>query len=277
MADLTTLLLANYPFLLVLLMAGAAAGLLAGLFGVGGGIVIVPALYGALMAYGYSAEVAMHVALGTSLASIILTGLSSARAHWKRGSVNQEVLRLLAPATAVGAGVGAFVASWVPGHWLTILFAVFAVFVAVLMAQGRKGFALVRQLPRQGGQHVLGGCIGFFSSMLGIGGGTISVPTLAACGYEMKVAVGTGATLGLAIAVPGALGFIAAGWGMGGLPPFSLGYVSLLAMAVITPLSTLMAPLGAKVAHKLPELWLRRGFALFLLLVAVKMVVNALP
>lgn len=270
------LLIENLGLFSALLAAGACAGILAGLFGVGGGIVIVPALFTALTAFGYPADVAMHIATGTSLATIIPTGLSSARAHYKRGSVDMDVLRLLAPSTAVLAFIGAFVASGVGGRFLTLLFAVFAALIGLLMLKGQKGFALVSEVPKGHKRHAVGGGIGLLSAMLGIGGGTMSVPTLAACGYKMTLAVGTGSALGLFIALPGALGFIVTGWGHAGLPPFSLGYVNLVAMAIIAPLSVVFAPLGARLAHKLPELWLRRGFAVFLMLMSVKMALKAL-
>lgn len=251
------------------------AGLLAGLFGVGGGTVIVPALFGLLTAFGYEHDLAMHVAVGTSLATILPTGMSSARAHNKRGSVDWDVMRKLAPSTALFAFIGAFVASGVGGQVLVAMFAIFAAIIALAMMQGKKGFALVSAVPAGNGRHVLGGSIGLLSSMLGIGGGTISVPTLAACGYKMTVAVGTGSALGLFIALPGALGFVLTGWNTIGLPPFSLGYVNIPALIVIAPLSVLFAPLGAKLAHKLPEVWLRRGFAAFLLLIAIRMGIKA--
>lgn len=273
---LPQLLVDNSGLFVALLAAGACAGLLAGLFGVGGGIVIVPALFSVLTTFGYPPDLAMHIALGTSLATIIPTGLSSARAHNRRGAVDMNVLRLLAPSVTVFAFIGAFAASGLGGHFLTLLFAAFAAAIALLMLQGKKGIALVRAVPAGHGRHVLGGGIGLLSAMLGIGGGTMSVPTLAACGYKMTLAVGTGSALGLFIAVPGALGFVVTGWGQVGLPPFSMGYVNLMAMAIMVPLSVLCAPLGARLAHRLPELWLRRGFAVFLLLVAVKMALKAL-
>lgn len=262
--------------LAALLLAGCTAGLLAGLFGVGGGTVLVPALFQVFIGYGYSPDTAMHLAVATSLATIIPTGISSARAHHWRGAVDKSVLRMLAPSVAVGALCGAAVSGYFKGLVLTMLFAVFASIIAALMLRGKKGFALVKQLPQGAGRHGLGAFIGSLSALLGIGGGTISVPTLAACGYAMPVAVGTGAALGLAIAVPGTLGFIISGWGAQGLPPFSLGYINLVAVAVIAPMSVLFAPQGAKLAHWLPEVWLRRGFAGFLLLVAGRMLYKAL-
>lgn len=266
----------NIGLFLALLASGAMAGLLAGLFGIGGGVVIVPALFSVLTAFGYPPELAMHVASGTSLATILPTALSSARAHHKHSAVDTKALRDLAPSTALAAFLGAFVANGLGGHFLILLFAVFAGVIALLMLRGQKGFALVKGMPTRHGLHVMGGSIGLLSAMLGIGGGTMSVPTLAACGFKMTRAVGTGSAMGLFISLPGALGFMLTGWGVQGLPPYSLGYINLLAVVVIAPLSVLFAPLGAKLAHKLPELWLRRGFACFLLFVSVRMALKAL-
>jgi uncharacterized protein len=276
MPDLLPLVTEHAPLLAALLLAGAAAGLLAGLFGVGGGTVLVPALFQVFTSYGYGADTAMHLAVATSLATIIPTGISSARAHHWRGAVDKGVLRTLAPSVAVGALVGAAISGYFKGLVLTLMFAVFASIIAALMLRGKKGFALVKQMPTGAGRHGLGAFIGSISALLGIGGGTISVPTLAACGYAMPVAVGTGAALGLAIAVPGTLGFIISGWGAPDLPPFSVGYINLIAVVVIAPMSVLLAPQGARLAHWLPEVWLRRGFAGFLLLVAGRMLYKAL-
>jgi len=276
MTDMMTFWHDHISLLLSLSAAGVGAGIVAGLFGVGGGTIIVPVLYALLTALGYPADLAMHVAIGTSLATIMPTAISSSRAHWRRGAVNMAVLRQLWPATALGAIVGVIVASYTRGIFLTLLFAIFAAVTGLLMLRGQKGFSLVKGMPRPPRQHALGGFIGMFSSMLGIGGGTVSVPTLAACGLVMPMAVGTGSALGLAIAIPGALGFMVAGWPVGGLPPLSLGYVNLLAFAFIAPLSALFAPLGARLAHALPELWLRYGFAAYLLLIAGRMAYKAL-
>lgn len=269
------MIMQNVWLLAALAGAGAFAGLLAGLFGVGGGIVIVPVLFALLESFGYSLELSMHVAAGTSLAAILPTGLSSARAHWHRGAVDMSVIRILAPAMALGALLGALLAKGLGGGFLIGLFAVFAILVSLVMLHGEKGFALVKSLPAGAGRYVLGGAIGLLSALLGIGGGTMTVPTLAACGYKMTVAVGTGSALGLFIALPGAVGFLMTGWGAAGLPPFSVGYVNLVAMMVLAPLSVFFAPLGAKLSHRLPELWLRRSFAVFLLLVALRMGLKA--
>jgi len=276
MTELLTLAATHSALLLTLALAGMTAGLLAGLFGVGGGTILVPVLFQVFLSGGYAADTAMHLAVATSLATILPTGFSSAWAHHKKGAVNGSVLRQLAIPISVGALLGAASSGWFAGTLLTALFAGFASLIALLMLRGKKGFALVSQLPTGVGRLGLGGGIGALSALLGIGGGTITVPTLAACGYAMPVAVGTGAALGIAIALPGTLGFVLSGWGQTGLPPFSVGYINLLAVAVLAPLSVLCAPWGARLAHSLPELWLRRGFALFLLLVAGRMVYKVL-
>lgn len=264
------------PLLGALVAAGLLAGILAGLFGVGGGIVLVPVLFQLFLHLGYPPDLAMHVAVGTSLAAILPTGYSSARAHNRKGGVDYALLKRIAPATALGATLGALLAPVFGGRVLTAFFAVFSSAIALQMMRGGKGIAVARTIPADWRCHGIGGGIGFVSSLLGIGGGTLSVPTFAAAGYAMPVAVGTGSALGIAIAAPGAVGMIFAGWGQMGLPPYSLGYVNLLALLVIAPLAALLAPVGARLSHRLPELWLKRSFAVLLLVVAVRMVLKAL-
>lgn len=264
------------PLIASLAAAGLLAGVLAGLFGIGGGVIIVPALFQVFVQLGYPADLAMHVAAGTSLAAILPTGFSSAYAHYHKGSVDPVLLRRVAPSTALGAIAGALLAPLFGGKALSLFFSVFIGLVAVQMMRGSKGFRIAGSVPADARRHVLGGSIGFVSSLLGIGGGTISVPTFAAAGYALSVAVGTGSALGIAIAAPGAVAMMISGWGVVGLPPFSVGFVNLLALAVIAPLSALLAPFGAKLSHTLPELWLKRSFAVLLSIVAVRMALKAL-
>jgi uncharacterized membrane protein YfcA len=255
-----------------LLAAGVAAGLLAGLLGVGGGIVVVPVLFHLFSLLGYPEDVRMHVAVGTSLATIIPTSISSARAHANRGAVDAKLLRALGPAVFVGTLAGAAVAGLVRGDVLSAIFAAVALAVAANMAFGMEGVALRDGLPEGWRKLAIGGLIGGISAMMGIGGGSLSVPVLSACRYPIRKAVGTAAAIGLIIAVPGALGFVATGWAINGRPPGSLGYVNLIGFALIVPTTMLAAPWGARIAHAVRPQLLRRAFAAFLCLTALRMI-----
>ena len=260
----------------LLAAAGVAAGVLAGLLGVGGGIVLVPVLDLAFGAAGVPESVRMHLAVGTSLASIVPTALSSARAHWRRSGIDTSVALSWSPAIAAGASLGAWLASRVGGGVLSMVFAVVALAAGLRMifgvdvsAEGRdRGAARPRWWP-------LPVLIGTVSSMMGIGGGTLSVPALSALGLSVHRAVGTSAWLGLWIALPAALGFAWLGRGSAGLPPFSVGHVNLLALAVLLPATVLAAPLGAKVAHSLTRRQLAVAFGVFLLVSALRMFYRA--
>lgn len=255
----------------LLLVAGVVAGLLAGLLGVGGGIVVVPVLFWILDGQGYSASTAMVVAVGTSLATIIPTAYSSARAHRLKGNFDPELFRQWAPYIFTGALMGGLASFVLDGSHLKLIFGAVALVVALNMA-APGSVSLAKQLPQSrwvsGG---LGGFIGFLSALMGIGGGTFSVPALSAFSVPTHRAVGTAAAFGLVIAIPGAFGFIASGIGQPMRPPFSFGYVNLAAVAVIVPMTTLAAPYGARMAHALPARRLKQAFALFLALTAIRM------
>lgn len=261
---------------LLLAAAGVAAGVLAGLLGVGGGIVLVPVLDLAFGASGVPDEVRMHLAVGTSLASIVPTALSSARAHRNRGGIDPAVAASWSPAIAVGATLGAWLASRVGGSVLSMVFAVVALIAALRMLSGAdasgdgrdRGAARPRWWP-------LPVAIGTVSSMMGIGGGTLSVPVLSALGLPVHRAVGTSAWLGLWIALPAAIGFGWLGRGSAGLPTFSVGYVNLLALGILLPATVLAAPLGAKLAHSLTRRQLSAAFGVFLLISALRMFYRA--
>lgn len=260
-------------FALVLTVAGAVGGLIAGLLGVGGGIVIVPVLFYLLPAAGVAEADRMHVAVATSLATIIATGLVSALSHYRRGGVDVTLLKRLAPAIVVGVLLGVTLGAAASGSTLTLIFAVVALVVAVHMAFF-KGRRLAEGLPPFPWRDLIGLFIGAVSVVMGIGGGTLSVPVFTLCGVPIRRAVGTAAAIGLIIAVPGAIGFAAAGWGEPGLPPGSLGYVNLIGFALVAPLSMLLAPVGARLAHTLPSEWLGRAFALFLAATSVRMLAS---
>ncbi len=255
-----------------LLATGAVGGLLAGLLGVGGGIVIVPVLFQIFTGLEIDEAVRMHLAVGTSLATIIPTSISSTRAHWRRGSVDTDLLKTWGPLVFLGVIAGSAIAGYVGGVVLTALFAVVATAVAANMAFRKEPKESVERLPKGPIRWVIGGLIGLISSMMGIGGGSLSVPTLSLCGQPIRTAVGTSAAIGLIIAVPGAIGFVIVGWDEPGLPVGSAGYVSLIGFACIVPATILAAPWGAKLAHAIDPNWLRRAFALFLFLSALKMV-----
>ncbi|RDD63848.1 sulfite exporter TauE/SafE family protein [Ferruginivarius sediminum] len=254
-----------------MLAAGLLAGFVAGLLGVGGGIVVVPVLFQAFTMLDVDPAVRMHLAVGTSLATIIPTGLRSARAHQRRGAVDMELLRAWGVPVLLGVLLGSALSSVVGGDVLSGVFAVVALVVAVQMAVFGPQAKLADQLPGQPAKSLMAGVIGTISAMMGIGGGTLSVPILSLFNYPIRYAVGTASAIGLIIAVPGTAGFVIAGWGAAGLPPLSVGYVNLLAFAVIVPTTILTAPLGAKAAHTIPQRALRLSFAAFLFITSLRM------
>lgn len=255
-----------------LLVTGIIAGLLAGLLGVGGGIVIVPVLYHLFTLLGVDPEVRMHVAVGTSLATIIPTSIISARAHYKRGSLDKQLLQHLIPSVIAGVIIGAVVSHWLSGDALTTVFAVIAFLVAVNMGLRKESPQLSNGLPGTFGCSVIGGSIGGLSTLMGIGGGTLSVPILSVFKIPMHVAVGTGAALGVVISLPGAFGFLINGLGVDNRPPFTFGYINLAGLALIVPMTMLCVPYGAKLAHSVDARRLRQLFALFLFLTALRMI-----
>jgi hypothetical protein len=216
------------------------------------------------------AELVMQIALGTSLATIILTAVSSVRAHHARRAVLWPVVARLTPGIMLGALLGAWVAHQLNGDALRVIFGVFALSVALQMALGAKP-APQRQLPGAGGTGAAGGAIGFASAIVGIGGGSLTVPFLIYCNVAMRHAVATSAAVGLPIALAGAAGFVWNGWGVAGRPEWSVGYVYVPALAGIASASILFAPLGARLAHTLPADRLKRVFALLLAALGLRM------
>ncbi len=257
----------EWPFFLGL---GALAGLLAGLLGVGGGLVIVPALAWWFDHQGLGGGQLMQLALGTSLASIVFTSLSSVAAHHRRGAVRWGEVARLAPGILIGALLGAALADALPSEQLRRVFALFELMVAVQMGLSLRPRA-ARALPARLGMGAAGGGIGLVSSIVGIGGGTLTVPFLSWCGVVMREAVATSAACGLPIALAGALGYLLMGWGEAGLPPGTLGYIHPQALLGIAAASVLFAPLGARLAHALPGAQLKRLFALLLALIGLRM------
>ena len=258
------------------MIAAAFAGILAGLLGVGGGIVIVPVLFWVFTFTQLDPDIAMPVAVATSLATIIATAISSARAHHKRGAVDMALVKRWGPWMAAGALLGGAVAGLLDAEALMLVFGSVGLLVSVNLARP-KTLVLARNLPKgRAAQPALAGTIGTVSAMMGIGGGTLGVPILTACSVPVHRAVGTAAAFGLIIAVPAVIALIVAGWGVEGRPPLSLGYVNLVAAALILPISTALAPRGAQLAHALDGKWVKRAFAVFLAITSLRMLWTAL-
>ena len=260
---------------LIFLLTGAVAGTLAGLFGIGGGMIMVPALALALPGLEIPPEIVMHVALGTSLSVIAITSLSSTLTHHRRGGVRWDLLRWYGPGLALGAAAGAFVADALPGLFLRRMVGVSSLLIGLQMALDYKFGALARlQLPKPMELSMASTVIGALSSLVGIGGGSLTGPYLALRGIELRQSVGTAAAGGIPIAWAGALGYVVAGWGTPGVPQPSLGYISLSAFASLAVVGTLMAPLGARLAHRMRPRHLQLAFALILLCVGLEMLLG---
>jgi len=261
---------------ITMLATGCVAGVLAGLFGIGGGIVIVPVLEAALGFLGVDPAIRMHVAVATSLATIVPTSISSARAHHQRNSVDVDIVKRWAIFVLLGALLGAWVASLVHSRVLAIVFATLALLVAAKMVLLPENRNLTETVPQGPLVTVIPAAIGCFSSMMGIGGGTFSVMTLTLFNVPIHRAVGTAALFGLIISLPATLGFVATGWGDPRLPAGNLGYVSLVGFALIAPVTVLTAPLGARIAHGLSQKRLSMLFGVFLLIVSLRLFYRAM-
>jgi len=249
---------------------GAVAGVLAGLLGIGGGLVIVPVLIYTLTLQRVDHEMVMHMALATSMASIIFTSISSFMSHHRRGAVRWDIVKKITPGILIGTFLGSCLASAMPTRWLKAVFVVFLYIMAWQMLAKKKPKA-ARDLPGLLGFSATGGGIGVLSSLVGIGGGSLSVPFMLWCNVVVHHAIGTSAAIGLPIAIAGTIGYIWNGWRAVGLPVYSLGYVYLPACLGIAVFSMLTAPLGVRLAHRLPVDTLKRVFAALLLVLATKM------
>ncbi len=258
-----------------LLALGICSGFLAGLLGIGGGMLMVPFLTMILSARGISADVSVKMAIATSMATIMFTSISSVRAHHKRGAVRWEIVRGLAPGIVIGgllAGAGAFAA--IKGQALALVFGLFVSFSATQMLKGKKPSAS-RQMPGTAGQLAAGTGIGFISGLVGAGGGFISVPFMTRCNVAIHQAVATSAALGFPIALANTLGYVVGGWNLPSLAPGAFGYLYLPALGVIAGASVLLAPLGARTAHAMNVAQLKRAFAGLLYVLAAYMLWKA--
>tara|TARA_Y100001954_G_scaffold239630_1_gene317014 strand:+ start:8050 stop:8871 length:822 start_codon:yes stop_codon:yes gene_type:complete len=259
---------------LLYLVLGAFAGVLAGLLGIGGGLVIVPMLNFAFELQGFPEVHIQHVALGTSLATIIFTSLSSMRAHHKRGAIDWTAFWRLAPGIILGTYLGAWIASILSTMVLKAVFGIFLYYVATQMLFGKKTEG-TREMPGTVGIFGAGNVIGIFSAIVGIGGGTLTVPFLSWCSQTMHRSIATAAAVGLPIALSGTAGYIINGTGVENIPGPHIGYVYIPALLGIIATSMLTAPFGAKLAHSLPVDKLKRIFAILLYAVGTKMLWSA--
>jgi hypothetical protein len=253
------------------LVLGAVAGIIAGLLGLGGGIVIVPALLYLFILQGVPEEIHMHLAVATSLATIVFTSVSSTWAHHRRQAVLWPSVLALTPGIILGSIGGALIAHHLPSHTLRTTFGIFEILVGMQIGFGFKPRAQI-DLPGKGGMFMAGGGIGALSTVLGIGGGTLTVPFLLWCNVHIRNAVATSSACGLPIAAVGAGALIIAGSAYQGLPPGSTGYVYWPAAVIIVLGSVVTAPLGARLAHVLPVVLLRRIFAVVLVAIGIRMV-----
>lgn len=264
------------PLVAVMLATGVVAGVMAGLLGVGGGIVIVPVLEAALGIMGVDPAIRMHVAVATSLASIVPTSIASSRAHHARGAVDFALARRWGPMIFLGSILGALAAAQVDSSVMATIFAVVALLVAIQMLLPMENVHLSDDIPQHLATPLIPTCIGGLSSMIGIGGGSLSVPSLTLMNQPIHRAVGTSALFGLLISLPGALGFVFTGWSDPRLPPGSLGYVNLIGLALIAPMTVWAAPVGVRIAHKLDKRQLNSLFGIFLFVVSCRMIYRAL-
>jgi uncharacterized membrane protein YfcA len=252
------------------LLLGLFVGLFAGMLGIGGGMLLVPLLVFMFSAQDFPADRVLHLALGTSLTTIVFTSLSSIRAHHMHGAVRWDIFRTAAAGLVIGTLLGAFIADWLDTRFLAVVFVVFVSYSATQMIMGKKP-APSRRLPGPAGMSAGSALVGVISSLVGAGGGVVSIPLMVMCNVPIRNAVGTSAALGLPIALAGAAGYAYTGLGQQGLPPMSLGYVYLPALTGIVVGTFITVPFGARLAHTMPVTLLKRIFALILFALAGRM------
>jgi len=265
----------SLEFVSLYLAAGCVAGFLAGLLGVGGGVIIVPILMFIFTAQHFPLDHMIHIAIGTSLASIMFTSVSSLRAHHQHGAVNWNIVKQITPGILLGTLAGTFLVARLPAGLLRGFFIVFVFYVATQLLLNLKPKP-TRELPGTGSMIAAGGVIGVVSSFVGIGGGALSVPFMTWSNVKMHEAIGTSSAIGFPIAVAGTVGFVVNGWSTQNLPQWSIGFVHLPSLLGLVVASMLIAPLGAKAAHKLPVATLKKIFAIFLYIIGTKLLLSAM-
>lgn len=265
------------PFIAALVAGGAITGFLAGLLGVGGGAILVPVLYEVFRQGGVDEIVRMHMTLGTSLAVIVPTSLVSARSHWRKGAIDTTIIRRLWPWVAAGVVLGVIIAGRSGSEALKWIWVVAGSLMAVRMAFGRDDWRLGQRLPQNIGLEATAFAIGMLSALLSIGGGMFVVSLLSLYAVPIHTAVATSSAFGPIISIPGAIGYAIAGLDVPGRPPLSVGYVNLLAAAIVMPSSMVAAPWGVHVAHTMSRRRLEIAFAVFLALVALRFLWSLIP
>jgi uncharacterized membrane protein YfcA len=260
------------PFIAALLAAGVLAGLLAGLFGIGGGAILVPIFFHVFGLLGISDGVRMHLALGTSLAIIVPTSIRSFMAHRKKNAdaVDIDLLKGWIIAVPLGTMIAVVVAAWSSSTELRLIFAVISLLLALRMIFNRASWRLGDDLPKNPVKFLVGTGIGILSGLMGIGGGVMNNTFMTLYGRSIHQAVATSSGVGVLISLPGLIGYVWGGWGEPGLPPFSTGYINWMAVALLIPVTLLMAPYGARLAHALSKRQLEFGFALFLVGISIQ-------
>ncbi|WP_299560031.1 sulfite exporter TauE/SafE family protein [uncultured Sulfitobacter sp.] len=261
---------------LLLLVIGAFAGLLAGLLGVGGGIVLVPAFFYAFQTLDYGGAELMQMCLATSLATIIVTSVRSVLSHNKKGAVDWQILRTWAPGIVIGAVIGMLTVSSLRSNTLQAIFGVLALVIGLYMGFGRSEWRLGQAMPKGAIRAALSPVVGFLSVLMGIGGGSFGVPLMTLYNTPIHRAVATAAGFGVLIAVPSVIGFLFVGMDPATRPPLTIGSVNLVAFILVIAMTLITAPLGAKLAHAMDPKPLKRVFAVFLVLVALNMLRKAL-
>lgn len=258
-----------------ILIAGAVAGLLAGMLGIGGAAIIVPVLYELFRVLGVPDEVRMQLCVGTSLAFIVPTSIRSYLAHYSKGAVRTDILRLWAAPIVIWVIIGAVIAHFAPGALFKLVFVVGGGLMSIKLLLGREHWRLGHELPGKATTIAIGSLIGLFSSLMGVGGGAFGTMFLTLYGLSIHAAIATTSGLGVLISIPGAIGYMIAGWpAQALLPPFSVGYVSFLALALFAPASVLAAPYGARLSHRLSRRTLEVAFGVFLLLVSIRFLIS---